>query len=420
LFEAGTIAREHGWGEYVARAAQVYGWLMTPGESDTRSRDLARSALEVGVEPAWRPSLLAHLAGGEISEGDFDEGIAHLEQAIAAAEDPAATPGSRFSVAMANINFLQGMPDVAAHAQAAAALEAAAREVGNSTWLAFAHYFYGTVAMRTGDRAELERQYQASRVIYANNPEQPDLMIMDAAIALIDGRFDDSDRLAIETMSTVDAASGNFVNATAQLAAGLYWRGRDEELLSAIEAFPVEQWPQRYLLDFVGVSLRARRGERDPKLSELAADNFACLPVGFHRSGCLAHAGSAAGWLGDAELAAQLIDRIEPYAGTFLVAPLGSLVFDAADSVLGLLLLTLGRIDEAVGCYEAAAELCERAGNVPHGTMNKQRLARALLTRDAPGDRERARTLATDALTRATALGLAPDVRFAQAVLDEL
>ena len=144
------------------------------------------------------------------------------------------------------------------------------------------------------------------------------------------------------------------------------------------------------------------------------------MPIGFHRSGCLAHAGSAAGWLGDADLAVQLLDLVEPYAGTLLVAPLGSLVFDAADSVLGLLLMTLGRIDEAVGCYEAAAELCERAGNVPHGTMNKQRLARALLTRDAPGDRERARTLATDALTRATELGLAPDAGFAQAVLSEL
>jgi hypothetical protein len=52
--------------------------------------------------------------------------------------------------------------------------------------------------------------------------------------------------------------------------------------------------------------------------------------------------------------------------------------------------------------------------------MTAHRFARALLTRGASGDRERANALATQALEQATALGLAPDVRFARAILDEL
>jgi hypothetical protein len=52
--------------------------------------------------------------------------------------------------------------------------------------------------------------------------------------------------------------------------------------------------------------------------------------------------------------------------------------------------------------------------------MNGHRWAAALVTRNGPGDRDRARELATGARADAEALGQAPDVRFAQAVLDSL
>jgi hypothetical protein len=85
-----------------------------------------------------------------------------------------------------------------------------------------------------------------------------------------------------------------------------------------------------------------------------------------------------------------------------------------------MLLMTLGRVDEAVESFEATAALCDRASDAPHGVMNAHRLAGALLARGKPGDRDRARRLATDTLARAEEVGMAPDARFARAVLDDV
>lgn len=86
--------------------------------------------------------------------------------------------------------------------------------------------------------------------------------------------------------------------------------------------------------------------------------------------------------------------------------------------------VSLDGLDEAGlvrrGGGEAAATLCERAGCVPTEVKNGHQLAEALLARDTPGDRVRARALADDALARAVALGLEPDARFARAVLERL
>ena len=75
----------------------------------------------------------------------------------------------------------------------------------------------------------------------------------------------------------------------------------------------------------------------------------------------------------------ELVPFLEPYADQLLVAPVASLVFDAADSVRGMLLAVLDRLDDAITCFEAASAVCERAGDVPHGVMNADRLAKALV-----------------------------------------
>ncbi|HET9729385.1 MAG TPA: AAA family ATPase, partial [Acidimicrobiia bacterium] len=420
LAEAAALARANGWADYAGRASIAYGWLFTPGESDPRSSELARTALELGASSAWRATFLTTIANFHISEGNFDLGVEYLDQAWDAAKAPDTVPAARFHAALGRTSYLQAMPDLGGHTDAAAAMEAAASEAGSTTWLAFSQTFQATVALRLGDRDEVERRTEAVLRFYTHSSNQPDLLTMNANLALMDGRFDDSDALAIDVLGRVDPMSASYLNASAQIAAGLYWRGRDAELISAIRGFPSQQWPQAYLLDLVCASTLARRGERADDFDALAAGDFARLPLGYHRTGSLCHAGSAVAWLGERRLAPALVELLEAYAGLFLCAPVACLVFDAADSVRGLLLMTLERVDEAVACFEAAAELSTRARDLPHATMNAHRLARALLVRDAPGDRERARTLATDALTDATRLGLVPDAGFAQGILDEL
>ena len=55
---------------------------------------------------------------------------------------------------------------------------------------------------------------------------------------------------------------------------------------------------------------------------------------------------------------------------------------------------------------------------VPNSIRTSHQLARALASRNGRGDRDRARTLATDALGRATELGMPNEAKAARAVLD--
>ena len=73
---------------------------------------------------------------------------------------------------------------------------------------------------------------------------------------------------------------------------------------------------------------------------------------------------------------------------------------------LGLLASAMGCADDAVSHYEAALEINERHGARPWLARTQADLARTLLPRDAPGDRERARELTGSALDTFETLGM--------------
>jgi class 3 adenylate cyclase len=417
VIEAARIAKEHDWSDLATRAATAYSTLFTPGEFDPVVHGLATAALEMGASDADRPVLQAILGMQQVIAGRHDEGVALIDDAVAAAGSQI---GRSLMMALAlRAQADWGDPDrarLSAHADRALAV---AERLGIAVWITAARTSRAMVGMRAGDRAMLEGERNAMAALGdGQSVVVPEVDMFAGALALLDGRFADTERIAIDALGRLDPVSGAWLNANAQLAAVWYWSGRDDELIGALASFPVEAEPQRYLLDLVRISTLARRGERDPQLDELAAGGFASMPRNFHRPGSMCHAGSAVAWLSDRVFAAQLVPVLEPYAGELLIAPLACLVFDAADSVRGMLLMLLDRVDEAIACFEAAAALCKRANDLPHAVMNAHRLAGALLARGDPGDRERACELATTARERAVALGQAPDIRFAQAVLD--
>lgn len=414
VVEAADIAQRGRWPDLATRAAIGYLWLATPGAFDPLGKELALAALNLGASDEDRPILLAIVGAHQLVVGEWDEGSALIDEALAAADQG----GLGLVVALTFRAFAdQGSPDRERVADLAGRALEVAGSLGRAKWIIDAHATLAVTGLRAGDRAAFERERNAIAALVGDQTV-PTIGVLDGCVALLDGRFADTERGALEILADVDAASGAWASASAQLAGVWYWCGRDDELLSTMEAFPADQAPQKYLIDMVRVSTRARRGERDDQLDALAADGFSAMPQAIHRLGSLCHAGWAVAWLGDRELAAQLVPLLEPYAGQLLLAHGPALVFDAADSVRGMLLAVLDRVDEAIACHEAATAVCERSGNRPNALMNAHRLARALVTRDGPGDRERAITLAADALEQATELGMAPDVRFAQAVLD--
>ncbi|MFQ6028445.1 MAG: AAA family ATPase, partial [Dehalococcoidia bacterium] len=78
------------------------------------------------------------------------------------------------------------------------------------------------------------------------------------------------------------------------------------------------------------------------------------------------------------------------------------------DHMLGLLAHTVGNLDEAVTHFEAALDLCRKAGYRPELAWTCCDYADTLLHRDNPGDRERAMTLLDESLAISSELGMRP------------
>jgi hypothetical protein len=414
VIEAAEIAERGGWADLATRAATTYSLLYTPGSSDPSVEGLARAALELGAGGEDRPILQALVANQQVIAGAWEEPVALLDDALTATEG---TNGLGRVIALAcRAQADWGWPDRERLAALTTRAVDAAVSLGSAPWIIVTRSSRALAGLRAGDREAVEQERDA--IVALRGASAPIVRNFDGILALLDGRFADAEAIASETLSEVDPASGSWFGASAQLAAAWYWCGRDDDLLTAVEVFPTDADPQKWVVDLVRISSRARRGERDPQFDALARDGFARMPWNFHRPGALCHSAYTAAWLGDRARAAELVQLLEPYANELLVAPPPCLVFDAADSLRGMLLDLLDRTDDAIAYFEAAAALCERAGDLPHGVMNAHRLATALTRRNRRGDRDRARQLASDALTRATELGLAPDVAFARAVLD--
>ena len=97
----------------------------------------------------------------------------------------------------------------------------------------------------------------------------------------------------------------------------------------------------------------------------------------------------------------------EQYAA--LVSVPGIMVFYVGtDRVLGLLSVTLGRLDQGINHFEDALAFCRRAGYWPDLAWTCRDYADSLLQRDSAGDRAKAITLLDEALAISTELGMRP------------
>ncbi len=90
------------------------------------------------------------------------------------------------------------------------------------------------------------------------------------------------------------------------------------------------------------------------------------------------------------------------------------------DQVLGLLSVTLGRLDQAVAHFEDSLEFCRNAGYRPNLAWTCYDYADVLLRRNEPGDREKAMFPLNESLSIATALGMRPLMERTQDRLDRI
>ncbi len=182
-------------------------------------------------------------------------------------------------------------------------------------------------------------------------------------------------------------------------------RGQEEEagVRASVEEFP---WYPLHRSALVCLLLDAgRRDEATAIFADLAADDFRLFYPDCEWLLGIALAAEACAALDNAGAAAVIYEQLRPFAGGHAVGHTEGSV-GAVDRYLGLLAMTMGRRDDAVGHLESAVAANERMGAWPWAAHSQADLAAALRQRANPGDEKRAGALDQAALTTGSRLDM--------------
>lgn len=231
-----------------------------------------------------------------------------------------------------------------------------------------------------------------------------------ALMALMEGHFDDAERLVAEESDP----GSHFTLARDNVSAARFHRfllrreqGRLAEIEPEVRAslsdfpwYPLHRSALALLLLDLGRTDEARLA-----VEELATDGFAALYPDNEWLLGVSMAAEAVARLELADAAAVLYGQLAPMAGRHAIGHAEGSV-GAVDRYLGLLAAALDRLDDAVGHLEDAVHVNERMGARPWTAHSRHDLADALRLRDAPGDAQRAAELDGIALVAARILGM--------------
>jgi len=253
---------------------------------------------------------------------------------------------------------------------------------------------------------EIERMGQG--VERLREPERRwQVLVRRAAVALLEGRFDDGARLATEALGTRRAAQDP--TAMHDFVLQMFLARRDTGLTGGLEGslrFLVEQHPDTPFWSCVLAVFLADQGrveETRAVFESIASGGFARLLRHHNHGATLSWMARVATFLWDVPRAREIYPLLLPFAAQNIVLGARSQAcLGSAQRYLGLLAATAGDVALAERHYQAAIAMHERMGARPVLACVQHEYARLLQYRAEPGDRVRARLLIEQA--RATSL----------------
>ena len=420
LGEAATLARTDGDTELLAEIAILYGggvgsWVNKRDTLGPQLVDEALAGLDEGDSTTRVELLLRRASWLILTEPD------RVKDLTAEALAMARRVGDRalmLEALISRIDAIRGTPDLDAFA--ALAVEAAAlcgpqdrplvhrAAVAANAWAAWRRGDLAGVAEVTRQLVEIAPRGTALL--------QARTRVLVATLDLHAGRVERARReaVAVEEMAGAFAGAETLVRGAAITFALLaeppatFDRlvGEAHEALPDVFAMVVN--------DAAAAALNGRTQEGVDRLHQWERDVLPMLPDVFVLTG-LALASEVRDAV-PADMAARFYDRLLPYAGQWLGAGT-EIMLGPAHTHLGRFARAAGRLDDAIEHLETAIVDLTRSGEVPYRAHTMVDLADALLTRGAPGDLERARALATEALEVARSVGLLGLVGRAEAQL---
>jgi class 3 adenylate cyclase len=288
-----------------------------------------------------------------------------------------------------------------------------AEEAGDKG-LAVSGYIWGiTNLLELGEIKAVDEKIKSFEML-AEELRQPDLhhtlAMWRTMRALLDGRLEEGERLALETLTIGQRVQ--FQPAQQFFGAHMYdlrWKqGRLGEIEGAVKAF-AEGNPQTPIWRAALALVYAETGkeaEAGAELERLAVDNFAAIGRDANWLISIALLANACAPLRDERNAGTLYELLLPYSGRCLVVGIGLTCLGSASLYLGSLAALLRRWDEAERHFEDALTMNTDMGARPWVALTQQWYADMLARREGPGDREKALRLLTDALDSAQEMGM--------------
>lgn len=228
-------------------------------------------------------------------------------------------------------------------------------------------------------------------------------------VALLEGRFDEAERLLAETRSVGERA----LRWSAAVSHGLqlYLLRREQGRLDEVEqlvrrsatdnpTYPIWRCVLATMLTELGSTEEARR-----ELDALAARDFGGIPFDEEWEVSLCLLAETAARLGETAAAATLYRLLLPYADRVSIS-YPEISLGPVARLLGVLASTTGSYDDAAGHFEDALAMCKRINARPWLAHAQDDFAHMLLARGEPGDAEKAESLLESARTAYRQLGM--------------
>ena len=361
--EAAALAERLGDGASLARAAigASRRYVQPPGVVDTELIAMIERALELEPERSLvRVRLLACLCGAVYYSPERDRMPALSDEAMEIATE-LGDPEARAYACSARRRVLWDAQHLAERVEVSTEMLTLARQIGNLELQLQAHAWLVVDLLERGDRDAVDAQMEAFDA-GADRLRQPlfewNSILWRAMRALLSGSLSLADQLAAEALAAGAPAEAVTVSQyyAIQLLGIRREQGRMGELEPAARQM-VEENPDRPAWRAGLATLLCEEGRLDEareEFSRLAAGDFEDIPRDLDWMTAMVLLSDVCADLGDDERAALLYAKLEPYADVNVVIGLAAVCLGSAESFLGRLAGTMGRIDLAASHFERA------------------------------------------------------------------
>ena len=412
---AAELARSAGLPKLLARAAAGYGGRMvwTRALADERLVPLLEEGLAaVGEEDSiLRVQLLSRLAAALRGEPTRRRRQEVCEESIRIArriQDPATLA---YALAAAESGLVG--PDTARRrADEAAEMIAIAKRIGDPERLfdGYEHRYWA--AWELGDPDQRAADLSALTAV-AEELRQPaqlwSALSAQTVLALSEGRFSEAARLMERASSTGQRALRWNVVSSGRLQDFALRREHDQlEGLELELPGVVHEFPSPLIHGAVLAYVHARLGqpaEANAILADLTGHDLLDWHADEEWLASICLLAEVCAMIGDQARGAYLYELLVPHVSLNAVA-IQDVAFGSVDRPLGLLAALGGRSTDAEQHFEQALSMNTRMGADPWVAHTEQEYARMLADGPGPGDGDRARELATRALSGYRRLGM--------------